>query len=99
MDSPSSHYVINRLDQAKQSISWLRVVHGQWLLVASRNVATKMSTLTVYSVASVQAGRPIALVTAELDGPVSSGEVEVQADQLVVTLCFQVPYVRASYHY
>ena len=93
ISSPTAHCTIKRLDQERQSISWLRLVHGQWLLVASRHVNTKISTLSLYSVTSLQKGRSEPLIRVELVGPVSSGEVEVQDRQLVVALCFQVPYV------
>ena len=82
---------IKRIDQARQSISWVRIVHGQWLLVASRHVSTKKSTLSVYAVTAVQQGRSEPLLCTDLPGPVSSGEVEVQKDQLLVALCFQAP--------
>lgn len=92
-DAPLAHRVVNRADQAQRSISWLRLVHSQWLLVASRNAATRKSTLSVYSVIALERGMVEALLTTELAGPVLSGEVDVQDNQIVIALQFEVPYV------
>ena len=64
-ETAASSPTIKRLDQAQQSITWIRLVHGQYLLVASRNVTTKQNTLTMYRVSSMQRGFSEPLVTAD----------------------------------
>lgn len=67
-----------RLNQSR-SVTWLHLVRGQWLLVASSNSSS--SVLSLFSVDSLLLSQDWDLVTeAYLTAPVSNGKVEVQAD-------------------
>lgn len=76
---------------SKRWITWVRLVQGQWMLVASSNSTD--STLTLYSLATKQDGKLDQLSITQLPGPVSSGVVDVQDDRLIIAVCFQKPYV------
>lgn len=88
--SPSSSPVVTRFDQGR-SVTWVRLVHGQYVLVAHNKSGE--STIALYSVQSIQngGGKPAPIATATLPGVVSSGEMDVQEDQVVLSLCFQSP--------
>lgn len=89
LDSPCQQPTIVRLD-SKRSVTWVRLVHGQWLLVASTS-SKDSHTLGLYSLTHTEEGKPTQLAVTQLPGPVSSGEAQVQRDQLIVALCFQSP--------
>lgn len=88
--SPSRSPVVTRFDQGR-SVTWLRLVHGQYVLVAHNKSGE--STIALYSVLEIQngSGKPVPIATARLPGVVSSGELDVQEDQVVLSLCFQSP--------
>lgn len=70
-------------------MNFLRLVYGQYLLAALTK--GKESVITLYSLLSIQQGQVEPLARATLPGPVSSGEIDVQDDQVVLALCFQSP--------
>ncbi|GJE87200.1 hypothetical protein PsYK624_032830 [Phanerochaete sordida] len=88
--SPSRSPLVTRFDQGR-SVTWLRLVHGQYVLAAHNKSGE--STIALYSVLSIQNGngKPEPIATATLPGVVSSGELDVQEDQVVLSLCFQSP--------
>jgi hypothetical protein len=88
LDVPCQQPSITRLD-SKQPVQWIRLVHGQWMLVAS--TGKQGSVLTLYSLTEMENGKPSLIAAGELPGPVSSGDVQVHDDRLVVALCFQSP--------
>lgn len=86
--SASQTAVVTRLDQGR-SVNFLRLVNGRYLLAALTK--GKESVIALYSLLSVQQGQAEPVARATLPGPVSSGEIDVQDDQVVVALCFQSP--------
>ena len=74
---------------SKQSVQWIRLIHGQWMLVATTD--KQHSTLTLYSLTAMEDDKPTLIAVAKLLGPVSSGEIQVHEDRLVIALCFQSP--------
>lgn len=80
--------VVTRLDQGR-SVTWLRLIHGQYLLVAAAR--PNESTIALYALADIQKGNAQPVARGTLPGPVSSGEMSVQDDQVVLALCFQSP--------
>ena len=86
--SASQTAVVTRLDQGR-SINFVRLVHGRYLLVASTKAGE--SSLALYSLVAIQQKDFEPVARAALPGPVSSGEVEVQSEEVVVALCFQSP--------
>jgi hypothetical protein len=66
-----------------QSVTWLRLVNGRWLLVTSSDLY--FSKLTCWDTSLLrESSEPIA--ECSLSGPVKSGKVEVQADGVVIAL-------------
>ncbi|KAI0695932.1 hypothetical protein BC835DRAFT_923253 [Cytidiella melzeri] len=88
LDVPCQQPTITRLG-SKQPVQWIRLVHGQWMLVASTE--KQEGVLTLYSLTDMEDGKPSWIAATSLPGPVSSGEFQVQDDRLVIALCFQSP--------
>lgn len=89
LDTPCSQPTISRLS-TRQAVTWVRLVQGQWLLVAFSSPQSHY-TLALYSLTQTDEGRPAQLAVTQLPGPVSSGEFQVQEDRVVIALCFQSP--------
>lgn len=51
----------------------------------------QQSTLTLYSLTVMEDGKPSMMAVINLPGPVSSGEIQVHEDRLVIAVCFQNP--------
>jgi hypothetical protein len=86
--SPSCPPTVTRFDQG-QSVIWLRLIYGQYVLVALAN--PKENVLALYTLLSIQEKKAEPIARIILPGVVSSGELEVQDDQVVIALCFQSP--------
>ena len=59
------------------------------MLVATTD--KQQSTLTLYSLTAMEDDKLTLIAVAKLLGPVSSGEIQVHEDRLVIALCFQSP--------
>ncbi|CAL1697063.1 unnamed protein product [Somion occarium] len=69
-----------------RSVTWIRLVRGQWLLVASSDLNTSVISLWSLSslLSSPESSKPI--VEAYLDAPVAYGMVQCYNDELFVAL-------------
>ncbi|KAK7055941.1 hypothetical protein R3P38DRAFT_2498831 [Favolaschia claudopus] len=67
-----------------QSITWLRLVAGTWLFVASSD--NYVSKLTCWDVHSIIRGHPEPLAEAYLPGQVKTGQLEIQNSGIVLAL-------------
>ena len=73
----------------KRSVTWVRLVQGQWLLVASSERTA--SVITLWDVASLLApssssSPPVPTSEAFLEAPVYSGLVDVQDGAVTIAL-------------
>ncbi|KAJ6577485.1 hypothetical protein B0H19DRAFT_1120121 [Mycena capillaripes] len=67
-----------------QSITWLRLVHGTWLLVTSSDSCS--SKITCWDLSLLFQGYTEPLAEAYLSGPVKTGKLEVQDSGIVLAL-------------
>ena len=70
-----------------RSITWVRLIHGLWLLVAASDATT--STLSMWSVQTTLSCPPGSAAPAAviyLDGRVNRGEVHVSEEQVLIAL-------------
>ena len=74
-----------------RSVTWVRLVQGQWLLAASSDAST--SVICLWSLRSVlsKGASTAPQAQAFLEGPVASGDVEVQDGRVVVALDIRSP--------
>ena len=86
MDSGPASVTIRPFHQPR-SITWVRILHGTWLLVAASDSVT--STLSLWSApALLSSSRKRVAPAAEvyLNGPVHSGEVYISENQITLAL-------------
>ncbi|KAI0093603.1 hypothetical protein BDY19DRAFT_989164 [Irpex rosettiformis] len=88
LDVPCQQPTITKFG-SRQSVQWIRLIHGQWVLVATTD--KQQSILTLYSLAVTENDKPSLIAAVNLAGPVSSGEIQVHDDRLVIALCYQSP--------
>ena len=69
-----------------RSVTWVRLIKGQWLLLATSDKNT--SVLSIWSLASLSAMDDLQSPVSEafLDGPVANGLVDMQNDTLTCAL-------------
>lgn len=78
---PPRHII--RLDLPRR-ITWLRIVHSKWLLVASYD--DEFSTLTCWDISLVVRDSRLPMGEWYLPGPVKSGQIETQENGVVIAL-------------
>ena len=71
----------------KRSVTWVRLVQGKWLLVASSERTASVITLwNVVSLLSPSSSPPVPTSEAFLEAPVYSGLVDVQDGVVTIAL-------------
>lgn len=75
--------IVTTFHQAR-SVTWVKLVRGQWLLAACSDNAT--STLSLWSIASLRdtPGTALPLAQAYLEGPVAAGLIDIQEDNTLL---------------
>lgn len=81
-----------------RSVTWLHIVRGKWLLVATSG--HEISSISAFSCAEIlRSATPKPFAKAFLPAPVSGGAVEFDGDIMLIALCLytkRVPFHSAS---
>ena len=79
-----------------RGVTWVHVLHGQWLLTAASD--SSLSELSLWSLSDVFSSdsdlwKPVPATTAFLDGPVAHGLVEAREGCVAIVLEIRTPCV------
>lgn len=69
-----------------RSVTWVRIVRGRWLLVASSDAFQSVLTLWPLCAISDHATRPVSAAEAYLEGPVKHGVCDVREGVIYIAL-------------
>ena len=82
------HRAITCALHQRRSVTWVRLIHGMWLVAASYDASS--SVLSLWSIHTLLSARNTQSIDPEteayLSGPVNGGEIHVESGRLVIAL-------------